>query len=76
MKGGLKRTDESRATAIRTRLVAWRQEPETQRPSLRALAEELGTNHQLLSFYLKGLNKWQREEYHRKAKEIRALHKN
>jgi len=72
MKVGRKRTDESPATAIRTRLVAWRQEPETQRPSLRALAEELSTNHQLLSFYLKGLNTWQRVEYHRKAQEIRS----
>ncbi len=46
--------------------------PEFSRPSLRALARELGTSHQLLSFYLKSLHKWQGKEYWRQAKEIRA----
>jgi hypothetical protein len=46
--------------------------PQFSRPSLRALARELGTSHQLLSFYLKNLNKWQSKEYWRQAKEIRA----
>lgn len=46
--------------------------PESSRPSLRALARELGTSHQLLSFYLKHLEKWQGEEYWRQAREIRA----
>jgi len=46
--------------------------PQFSRPSLRALARELGTSHQLLSFYLKNLHKWQRKEYWRQAKEIRA----
>jgi hypothetical protein len=35
------------------------------------LAAELGTSHQLLSFYLKGLNDWQRKDYKRQAKTIR-----
>jgi hypothetical protein len=46
--------------------------PEASRPSLRALARELGTSHQLLGHYLKRLEKWQGEEYFRQAKEIRA----
>lgn len=46
--------------------------PEFSRPSLRTLAGELGTSHQLLSFYLKNLHKWQSKEYWRQAKEIRA----
>jgi hypothetical protein len=71
VKRGRKPADESNAKAIRTRLVSWQQAPEAQRPSLRALAQELGTTHQLLSFYLKGLSKWQQQEYHRKAQEIR-----
>jgi hypothetical protein len=72
MKPGRKPSDKSNAAAIRTRLVSWRQAPERTRPSLRALAKELGTSHQILSFYLKGLNRWQRKEYHRKAAEIRS----
>ena len=72
MKPGRRPSDKSNAAAIRTRLVSWRQAPEQTRSSLRALAKELGTKHQILSFYLKGLNRWQREEYHRKAAEIRS----
>jgi hypothetical protein len=68
---GRKPADESRAAAIRARLVSWSQAPEAQRPSLTALAKQLGTSRQLLSFYLKGLGKWQQQEYHRKAQEIR-----
>jgi hypothetical protein len=68
---GRRRANESNAAAIRTRLVAWRQTPESQRPSLRALAVELGTSHQLLSFYLQGLDKWQKAEYEWRVKEIR-----
>jgi hypothetical protein len=52
--------------------MAWKQTPESSRPSLRALARELGTSHQLLTFYLKGLGKWQGEEYLRQAREIRT----
>jgi len=46
------------------------------RPSLRALAREIGTSHQLLKHYLDGLEEWQYEERHRReekqAEEIRA----
>jgi hypothetical protein len=41
------------------------------RPSLRALAREIGTSHQLLNHYLKGLEEWQYEERFRQA--IKAL---
>jgi hypothetical protein len=70
MKPGRKPADKSHATAIRTLLLSWCQEPEEQRPSFRALAEELGTTHQLLGFYLKGLDKWQKQECHRKMEEL------
>ncbi len=46
--------------------------PESQRQSLRALAAEIGTSHQLLSFYLRWWDHWQMKEYRRKAREIRA----
>ncbi len=69
---GRKPAQESRATEFRRRLIAWKQTPEASRPSLRALAREFGTSHQLLTFYLKGLGKWQGEESLRRAKEIRA----
>jgi hypothetical protein len=39
--------------------------------SLRALAAELGTSHQLLGFYLKDLDRWRHEKYKREAKAIR-----
>jgi hypothetical protein len=70
-KRGRKSLSESQAEGIRARLVAWKQTPEAQRVSLRALAVELGTSHQLLSFYLKGLNDWQKKDYRRRAKAIR-----
>lgn len=44
---------ESRALEFYGRLARWKQSPESSRPSLRALARELGTSHQLLSHYLK-----------------------
>jgi hypothetical protein len=50
----------------------WKQTPQSSRPSLRALARELGTSHQLLTFYLKNLHKRQSKEYWRQAKKIRA----
>jgi hypothetical protein len=79
MKGRKKR-QESRAQEIRERLLVWKQSPETLRPSLRALARELNTSHQLLQHYLDGLEEWEcRERYERakesaerKAEEIRA----
>jgi hypothetical protein len=71
-KRGRKPATESRAAEIRTKLLAWRQTPEPQRLSLRALATEIGTSHQLLSFHLRGLDKWQMKDYQRKAREITA----
>ncbi len=71
-KRGRKAASESRAAEIRGRLLAWKQTPEAQRISLRALAAQMGTSHQLLSFYLRGWDDWQRKEYRRQAKEIRA----
>jgi hypothetical protein len=66
---GRKAASQSRAGEIRTKLLAWRQTPEPQRISLRALARELGTSHQLLQHYLDGLDSWQAEE---RAKRICA----
>jgi hypothetical protein len=71
-KRGRRRVSESRAAEIRARLVEWKQIPEPMRPSLRALAAEIGISHQLLSFYLKRLSPWQIGEYKRKENEIRA----
>jgi transcriptional regulator with XRE-family HTH domain len=59
--GGRKPKYDSRATELRQRLLVWKQSPEGLRPSLRELARELGTSHQLLSHYLKGLDDWQCE---------------
>jgi len=72
VRRGRKPTCESRAAEIRARLAAWRQTPEPRRISLRALAAEIGTSHQLLSFYLQRLDKWQTKEYRRQANDIRA----
>jgi hypothetical protein len=69
---GRKRKQESRGAEIRARLAEWKRTPETSRPSLRALARELGTSHRLVGHYLKRLEKWQGEEYFRQAKRIRA----
>jgi hypothetical protein len=66
---GRKHTEESRATEFRQRLIAWKQTPESSRPSLRALARQLGTSHQLLKHYLDGLEKWRYKECYRKATE-------
>jgi hypothetical protein len=69
-KRGRRPAIESRADEIRTKLVAWKQIPEQGRPSLRALAREIGTSHQLLTFFLRRLDKWQAKEYRRKANDI------
>ena len=69
---GRKHACGSRATEFRYRLTAWKRTPDSSRPSLRALARELGTSHQLLTFYLKRLDQWQANEYWRQAREIRA----
>lgn len=66
---GRKFKQESRGTEIRARLVEWEQTREPSRPSLRALARELGTSHQLLEHYLNGLEKWRYKELYRKATE-------
>lgn len=71
MRQGRKPGSESRAAEIRARLAAWKQTPEQGRISLRALAGELGTSHQLLSSYLRGWDKCQMKEYRRKVLEIR-----
>ena len=52
--------------------MVWKQTPEAYRSSLRGLAAEMGTSHQLLSFYLRRWDKWQEKEYRRKANDIRA----
>lgn len=69
---GRKPQCQSRSSELREQLIAWKQTPEFSRPSLRALARELGTSHQLLTFYLKGLEEWRATEYFRQARELRA----
>jgi hypothetical protein len=69
---GRKPKQESRSAEFRQRLIQWKQTPVAFRPSLRALACELGTSHQLLTFYLKRLEIWQGKECLRQAKEIRV----
>ncbi len=64
---GRKPKQESRAADFRRMLIAWKQTPESLRPSLRALARVLGTSHQLLKHYLDGLEKWRYKERYRKA---------
>ncbi len=70
--GGRKPAWESHATEFRQRLMVWKQTPDSMRPSLRALAGELGTTHQLLTYYLAGLDKWRAKE---ESKRIRACAK-
>lgn len=69
---GRKPKEESRATELRQALIAWQGTPKSSRPSLRALAAELGTSPQLLKHYLNGLEKW-RDKQH--IKHIRAVAK-
>jgi len=61
-KAGRKAKGESRAEELRQRLIAWKEMPESQRPSLRSLAKELRTSHALLQYYLEGLERWRREK--------------
>lgn len=70
-KRGRKPASQSRAVEFRSKLLTWEQTPETQRSSLRALAARLGTSHQLLGVYLKGLNNWQKRDYQHRAATIR-----
>jgi len=75
---GRKTKNESRSAEFRQRLLIWRQTPESLRPSLRALARELGTSHQLLQHYLDGVGVWAaqqgrlrvEQEYERKCQDI------
>src|SRR6266513_3369736 len=73
---GRKPKRESRSAEFRQRLIAWKQTPESSRPSLRALACELGTSHQLLNHYLKGLEEWQYKERSRQAEKASELIRN
>ncbi len=66
---GRKKKQESRATEFRQRLVEWSGLPESARPSLRTLACELGTSHQLLQHYLSGLEDWQWQQRCRQARQ-------
>lgn len=68
-EAGRKPQAESRATELRQRLVVWKQIPEPARPSLRQLARELGTSHQLLNHYLVGLDEWHRKERYSRTKQ-------
>jgi predicted secreted protein len=67
-EAGRKPQQKSRSTEFRQSLIAWKRTPESRRPSLRALAAQLGTSHQLLKHYLDGLEKWRCEEQYRVAK--------
>ena len=71
VKVGRKHLDQSRANEIRARLTEWKQLLESSRSSLRALARELGTSHQLLGHYLRHWEVWQAKEYQRQANELR-----
>ena len=71
---GRKKKQESRAAEFRERLMVWTRTPESLRPSLRELARELGTSHQLLQHYLNGLEEWECRERYQRAKE-KALEK-
>lgn len=68
---GRKTKRESRGPEIYERLTAWRDTREASKASLRDVARELGTSHQLLSFYLKRLDKWQMDQYRHRAEQIR-----
>lgn len=68
MSRGRKPNRESRSAEFRRRLIMWKQIPGSHQPSLRTLARELGTSHQLLSHLLVGLEKWREKERYREAK--------
>jgi hypothetical protein len=54
--------ENSRADELRERLLKWSYFPPEARPSLRRLAEALGTSHQLLSHLLIDLEQWERKQ--------------
>lgn len=66
---GRKSKYESRASEFRRKLAVWRQMPEGSRPSLRALARELGTSHQMLAYLLKRLEEWEHKENSRRERQ-------
>jgi hypothetical protein len=68
----------SRANEFRQALVEWRRAPQGIRPSLRDLAKQLGTSHQLLSHLLTGLDLWLAHQTYNAAAQIktRARHEN
>lgn len=70
MARGRKPVTESRALELRQRLILWKQTPESSRPTLRALGRELGVKHQLLGYYLDGLEEWEHEERYRRARQV------
>ena len=71
---GRKPEAESRSAEFCQRLIVWKQTPESLRPSLRALARELRTSHQLLEHYLDGLEIRQaREEQAKRAREYEPI---
>jgi hypothetical protein len=70
---GRKPKQESRATELRQALIAWKQIPEGSRPSLRYLALQLQTSHQLLTHFLRTLEDWELEERIRITKERAEL---
>ncbi len=55
---GRKPAGKSMAAEIRAKLIVWHQTPEPRRPSLRALAAEMRTSHQLLSYHLARYDEW------------------
>ncbi len=66
---GRKPSHQSRAAEFRRGLIEWQQTPGSLRLSLRGLARELRTSHQLLKYFLDGMEKWKYKERHRKATE-------
>ncbi len=70
---GRKPKEKSRGTELRQALIAWKESPEGSRPSLRFLALQLRTSHQLLTHFLNTIDEWGLEERVRFAKE-RAEH--
>lgn len=69
MDRGRKPNHEPRSVEFRQRLIVWKQTPESSRPSLRTLAIELHTSHQLLAHYLDDLEVWQAKANSREAKD-------
>ena len=77
---GRKPKHESRAQEFLQELMSWKLMPESSRPPLRALARRLNTSHQILAYYLDGLEirhamefkRRDEEECRRRVDEIRA----